>query len=116
MYAAPAIERMSHLFAKGVPEAFTTRFSHLGPDEGPVAAYLSDVAAANVLWPFGDRGIANRLHRVTCPRITLWGDLDELIPVSTGRRWGDVMVVPGAGHLREWDAPDTVLATLRAFL
>jgi pimeloyl-ACP methyl ester carboxylesterase len=27
-----------------------------------------------------------------------------------------VQVVPGAGHLLEWDAPETVTAALRAFL
>jgi pimeloyl-ACP methyl ester carboxylesterase len=47
----------------------------------------------------------------------MWGDLDELIPVSTSGRWGnDVQVVPGAGHLMEWDAPDAVTAALRTFL
>ena len=37
LYAVPTAERMGHLFAKGVPEAFVDRFAALGPDEGPVA-------------------------------------------------------------------------------
>jgi pimeloyl-ACP methyl ester carboxylesterase len=65
LYGTPAGERMAHLFAKGVPDAFAQRFADLGPEEAPVAAYLSDVAAANILWPLGDRGTAKRLHRVT---------------------------------------------------
>ena len=65
LYAVPTPERMAHLFAKGVPEPFVDRFGELGPDDGPVARYLSDVAAANLLWPLGDRGQAGRLHRVT---------------------------------------------------
>jgi pimeloyl-ACP methyl ester carboxylesterase len=117
VYAEPAAARMAHLFAKGVPEAFVDRFSHLGSEEGPVAKYLSDIAAASLLWPLGDRGLAKRLHRLTQSRLTMWGDLDELIPVSTSARWGsDVQVVPGAGHLLEWDAPDAVTAALRAFM
>ncbi len=116
LYANPNAERLGHLFAKGVPEAFTNRFSELGPDEGPVAKYLSDVAAANLLWPMGERGLAKRLHRIVAPRLTMHGELDELIPVSTARRWGDVSVVPGAGHLLEWDTPDEVGETLVAFL
>ena len=52
------------------------------PDEGPVARYLSDVAAASLLWPLGDRGQARRLHRVACPALVLWGDQDELLPVG----------------------------------
>ncbi len=65
---APATERMAHLFAKGVPEPFVDRFAHLGPEDGPVARYLCDVAAASLVWPLGDRGQARRLHRITCPR------------------------------------------------
>jgi pimeloyl-ACP methyl ester carboxylesterase len=116
LYAVPNSERLAHLFAKGVPDAFTNRFSELGPDEAPVARYLSDMAAANILWPMGDRGLINRKHRITAPTLILHGDLDELIPVSTAARWGAVETVAGAGHLLEWDAPETVAGLLRGFL
>jgi pimeloyl-ACP methyl ester carboxylesterase len=116
VYALPSAERMARLFAKGTPPRFDDRFGELGPEEAPVARYLSDIAAASMLWPFGERGLAKRLHRVTCPRLTLWGDLDELIPVGTASRWGEHTVVAGAGHLMEWDAPSEVTAHLRSFL
>ena len=79
-------------------------------------AYLSDVAAANILWPLGDRGTAKRLHRITAPRLTLWGDLDEINPVTNAAAWGGAQVIAGAGHLLEWDAPDQVSAALLDFL
>ncbi|HEY0520291.1 MAG TPA: alpha/beta hydrolase [Ilumatobacteraceae bacterium] len=116
IYGTPGAERMAHLFAKEVPDAFNNRFAHLGPEEAPVAAYLSDVAAANILWPLGDRGTAKRLHRISVPRLTLWGDLDEVNPVTNAVAWGGAQVVPGAGHLLEWDAPQEVGAALIAFL
>jgi pimeloyl-ACP methyl ester carboxylesterase len=116
IYGTPAGERMAHLFAKDVPEAFLQRFAHLGPEEAPVASYLSDVAAANILWPLGDRGTAKRLHRIHAPRLTLWGDLDELNPVGNADAWGGAQVIAGAGHLLEWDAPDQVSAALLSFL
>jgi pimeloyl-ACP methyl ester carboxylesterase len=116
VYGTPASERMAHLFAKGVPEAFVNRFAHLGAEEAPVASYLSDVASANILWPLGDRGTAKRLHRITAPRLTLWGDLDEVNPVTNAQAWGGAQVIAGAGHLMEWDAPDQVSAALLAFL
>ena len=120
LYAVPTAERMSHLFAKGVPEPFVERFGHLGPDEGPVARYLSDVAAASLMWPLGDRGQARRLHRITCPALVLWGDADELCRWrrrSAGRRRRlPVEVIAGAGHLLEWDAPGEVAGRLVAFL
>jgi pimeloyl-ACP methyl ester carboxylesterase len=120
LYALPSKERIEHLFAKGVPQPFVERFEELGPDEGPVARYLSDVAAASLLWPLGDRGQAGRLHRVRCPRLALWGDQDELLPVGVSEAWAGhgvpVEVVPGAGHLLEWDEPDGVGARLVEFL
>jgi pimeloyl-ACP methyl ester carboxylesterase len=120
LYAVPTAERMGHLFAKGVPEPFADRFGELGPDDGPVARYISDVAAANLLWPLGDRGQSERLHRVRCPAIVLWGGLDELLPVGTSEAWAGrglaVEVVPGAGHLMEWDEPDGVAGILAGFL
>jgi pimeloyl-ACP methyl ester carboxylesterase len=116
IYGTPSGERMAHLFAKGVPDAFASRFAHLGAEEAPVASYLSDVAAANILWPLGDRGIAKRLHRITTPRLTLWGDLDEVNPVTNASAWGDAQIIAGAGHLLEWDAPDQVGPALLSFL
>lgn len=116
LYAAPAAERMSHLFAKGVPSAFADRFAELGPEEAPVARYLCDIAAASIVWPLGDRGVAKRLHRIGAPRLTLWGDLDELVPVSLAPRWGGAQVIAGAGHLVEWDAPEEVASAISGFL
>ena len=116
IYGTPAAERMTHLFAKGVPDAFAHRFAHLGTEEAPVASYLSDVAAANILWPLGDRGTAKRIHRITAPRLTLWGDLDEVNPVTNATAWGGAQVIAGAGHLVEWDAPDQVSTALLTFL
>ncbi len=50
----------------------------------------------------------------------LWGELDELVPVATSAAWAEhglrVEVVPGAGHLLEWDEPEGVAAHLRELL
>lgn len=116
LYALPAKERLARLFAKGVPDAFTNRFSERGEEEAPVARYISDMAAASVLWPFGDRGIAKRLHRVRAPRLALFGGLDELVPAAIADRWGGGEVIDGAGHLMEWDTPDIVAERLLEFL
>jgi pimeloyl-ACP methyl ester carboxylesterase len=121
LYAVPTGERMAHLFAKGVPEPFVDRFAHLGPDEGPVARYICDVAAASLVWPLGDRGNARRLHRLPGPTLLMWGDQDELLPVAASARWTQaagvpVEVVAGAGHLLEWDAPEEVSTRLGEFL
>jgi pimeloyl-ACP methyl ester carboxylesterase len=116
VYAVPTTERMGHLFAKGVPEPFVERFGWLGPDEGPVARYLCDIAAASLIWPVGDCGVASRLHRISARRLVIWGDQDELLPVGLAACWGEARVIAGAGHLVEWDAPDEVTALVRPFL
>ncbi len=117
VYAVVSGERPSHMFAKGAPEVFATRFDDRGPDEAPVSRYLCEIAMASLLWPLGDRGLAHRIHRLTMPRLTLWGELDELLPVGMSHRWGDdVRVIVGAGHMAEWDCPSEVAALLVPFL
>jgi len=116
LYGMRGPERMAHLFAKGVPDAFANRFAERGPEEAPVAQYLSDIASASLVWPLGDRGLARRIHRIRCPQVVLWGEQDELLPASLIGRWGGGHVVAGAGHLMEWDAPDEVAGHLRDLL
>jgi pimeloyl-ACP methyl ester carboxylesterase len=120
VYAVPSAERMGHLFANGVPAPFVERFAERGADEAAVARYLCDVAAASLLWPLGDRGLARRLHRLRAPALALWGERDELLPVGTAAAWAErgvpVEVIEGAGHLLEWDAPAAVGAHLVEFL
>jgi pimeloyl-ACP methyl ester carboxylesterase len=116
LYGVRGPERMPHLFAKGVPDAFSNRFAELGPEEAPVAQYISDIASASMMWPLGDRGLARRIHRITCPKLVLWGDLDELLVPSLIERWGGGHVIAGAGHLLEWDTPDEVATHLKTFL
>ena len=115
-FAVPADERPAHLFAKGVPEAHAHRFADRGEEEAPVARYICDMAAASIYWPFGDHGIAKRLHRITAPRLTLFGGLDELVPPSVAERWGGGEVIDGAGHLMEWDTPEVVSRRVIDFL
>ena len=121
LYSVPTPDRMTHLFAKGVPEPYVDRFGELGPDDGPVARYLSDVAAASLLWPLGDRGQAEPLAPSDVPAASRSGaSRTSCCPVGVSARWSEkgipVEIVAGAGHLLEWDAPDEVGARLVEFL
>jgi len=116
VFAVPAPQRMEHLFTKGVPDAFANRFADRGEEDAPVARYLCDVAAAGMIWPLGERGLGARLHRISCPKVVLWGDQDEILPPARIDRWGGGTVIAGAGHLAEWDAPDAVAAALKTVL
>ena len=117
LYAQSSAHRLGHLFAQGVPAGFAARFDDRGPDEAPVARYLTEVAMASLLWPLGDRRLTNRIHRLRVPRLTLWGELDELLPLALADRWSSSpVVIFGAGHLAEWDAPNQVAAAVVPFL
>jgi pimeloyl-ACP methyl ester carboxylesterase len=109
-------DRLPHLFAKGVPDAFEHQFDDRGAEEAPVARYLVDIATGALTWPIGDRGTAKRLRRIRCPKLVLWGGQDELLPPSLGEAWGGATVIDGAGHLLEWDCPDETAAELGRFL
>jgi pimeloyl-ACP methyl ester carboxylesterase len=70
-------------------------------------------AAARLLWPLGQLGLAKRLHRITCPVRLVWGAEDRVIPASYAKRWAqrlpsatDLQIVPGAGHALDFDAPE----------
>ncbi len=80
-------------------------------------------AAARLLWPFGDLGLAKRLHRVRAPTLLVWGAEDRVVPVSYATRfanaiggWTEVRVIADAGHVVEIDQPDAAAAAVLAFL
>ncbi len=62
-----------------------------------------------------------RLGEVRCPVQLLWGMEDQWIPIATGRRVAAMLPltrfieVPGAGHLKQEDAPEAIMAALSDF-
>ena len=47
--------------------------------EFQILQYRAAEAAARIFWPFGERGLAARLHRVRCPVLLLWGAEDQIV-------------------------------------
>jgi pimeloyl-ACP methyl ester carboxylesterase len=85
--------------------------------------YRANVAAARLIWPFGDRGLRRRLHRITSSTLLIWGSADQLIPASYAKRFADgiagetsIRSIEGAGHLADLDAPDAVAEAALDFL
>ena len=96
-----------------------------GEDHGEWALVLhrASEAAARLLWPLGDLGLAKRLHRVRTPTLLVWGSDDRLIPASYAKRfaaavsgWVEIRQIEGAGHVAEIDAPDAVADAVLPFL
>jgi pimeloyl-ACP methyl ester carboxylesterase len=117
-FGVPMGDRLPLLFQGDVPEAFTNTFEHVDGPERAVARYLVTIAAASLVWPIADHGFALRSHRLRTPTLLLWGECDRVVPAGMATRWPARrrVVVPGAGHMVEWDAPDAVSAEVGAFL
>jgi len=80
-------------------------------------------AAARLLWPTCDRGLAKRLHRITAPTLLLWGSEDRIVPASYAKRFADgiageaqVRSIAGAGHRVDLDAPEEAAEAVLRFL
>ena len=80
-------------------------------------------AAARLLWPIGDRGLAKRLHRISAPTLLVWGGEDRIVPASYAKRFAagvageaEVRSIAGAGHLVDLDAPEAAADAVLRFL
>jgi pimeloyl-ACP methyl ester carboxylesterase len=109
------------------PELFEAAFQ--GPEDPEESAefqilqYRGSEAAARIFWPFGDRGLATRLHRIRVPTLLLWGEEDRVVPTSYAKRFAsglagpvETHIVPGAGHQVWIDDPHTSAQAIEHFL
>jgi pimeloyl-ACP methyl ester carboxylesterase len=104
-------------------EAFLARPEGCDEVEWQVILLRAEEAAARLLWPTGDRGLAKRLHRVVAPTLLLWGARDRVVPASYAKRFADglgglvrIRSLEGAGHMAELDAPDAAADAVLDFL
>jgi len=93
--------------------AFTAPPEGIAPAEWSILMNRANEAAARLLWPLGDTRLERRLHRIRCPTLILWGAADQVLAPSYAQRFAAgiagktrIVVLPGAGHLADLDAPD----------
>lgn len=75
-------------------------------DETLLAAYQSMTALARLIWdrPYNPK-LAQRLQRVTCPTLIVWGQSDRLVPPAYGQEYHRLIpgsklhILPECGHL-----------------
>ena len=109
------------------PEKFAAEV--LAPPAGadPIEFQVQQVraleAAARLLWPFGDRGLGKRLHRIAAPTLLVWGGADRIVPASYAKRFATgiagrtrIRSLPDAGHRADFDAPEALAKAVLAFL
>jgi pimeloyl-ACP methyl ester carboxylesterase len=85
--------------------------------------HRANEAAARVSWPFGDRGLRKRLHRITVPTLVVWGDGDRVLPASYAARFEAGItgptrraILPGVAHDCVIDAPRETARHVLSFL
>jgi pimeloyl-ACP methyl ester carboxylesterase len=75
-------------------------------EDALLAAYQAMTVLARLVWqrPY-DPKLPQRLHRVRCPVLLLWGEHDRLVPPSYGKAYhkhlphAEWRVIPACGHL-----------------
>jgi pimeloyl-ACP methyl ester carboxylesterase len=91
--------------------------------EHGIARYHTRRAAASLIWPLPDHGLADRIHRVTCPAGVVWGERDRFNPVECADGYARSLsghvgtrTIAAAGHCLEWDAPAEAAAAVEELL
>ena len=78
--------------------------------------------AEAMLVPLSYRSIEQRLGDLTTPTLVLWGEDDTFAPLAQAElyrqrlRYGEVQIVPGAGHCLPLECPAAVTDALKRFL
>lgn len=104
-------------------EAFLAPPDGADKAEWEVHALRARIAAASIIWPLGDTGLAKRLARILAPTLLVWGDEDQVIPPAYSRRFGKAIAgkarfrtIKRAGHVVECDQPKLTAAAILAFI
>lgn len=92
---------------------------YMSPWQGEVgqAAFYRQIAQMDLCYT---DEIEHRLGAMEHPVQLLWGEEDEWIPLSQGRRLaerlteGRLTIVPASGHLMQEDAPEAIVAAMLA--
>jgi pimeloyl-ACP methyl ester carboxylesterase len=104
-------------------EAFAPPDDEEESAEFQILQYRAADAAARIFWPFGERGLASRLHRIRVPVLLLWGAEDRIVQPSYAKRFAsglagpvETFLVAGAGHQVWIDDPTASADAVLEFL
>ena len=104
-------------------EAFTRVLGENAVEEFRQLWDFSREMTARLTWkPYMfNRRLAPLLAEVRVPALMIWGAQDAVVPVSCAHQYAAALpksrveIVPGAGHLVELEAPDTVVNLIANF-
>ena len=82
-------------------------------------AYAS---ASRFVWPFPERGLRKRIHRVKAPALVIWGSSDRFTPPALATPFlesltgSKLVAIAGAGHFPMYEQPEAFHSAVSAFL
>lgn len=91
-------------------------------EERMLSAYQSMTVLARLMWerPY-DPKLPERLRRIQCPTLLLWGDHDRLVPPAYGQEYKKYLhhaqwkTIPNCGHLPMFEKEDEFVDTVARF-
>jgi pimeloyl-ACP methyl ester carboxylesterase len=96
------------------------------PDHDQMLRWFSGLTgAAQIGWTapqLCNPKLLGRLPRITAPTLLLWGEADQIAPLTHGERWRDGLAdarlekIPGGGHSAHLEQPDDVARLTLEFL
>jgi pimeloyl-ACP methyl ester carboxylesterase len=91
-------------------------------DERRIAAYQAMTVLGRLVWerPYNPK-LGQRLHRVRCPVLLLWGAEDRLVPPAYGEAYRKHLpqakwqTIPGSGHLAMFEKEAEFVEAISSF-
>jgi pimeloyl-ACP methyl ester carboxylesterase len=91
-------------------------------DERRLAAYQAMTVLARLTWdrPY-DPKLPQRLHRIQCPTLLLWGANDQLVPSAYGEAYrkyipqAEMKLIPACGHLGMFEKEEEFVEAVTKF-
>ena len=74
--------------------------------------------AGRILFPIPERGLSTRLYRIKAKTLLVWGDSDKVVAPAYAQAFkqgiagSELVVIPEAGHLLNFEKPDQTAAAL----
>ncbi|MEM0139311.1 MAG: alpha/beta hydrolase [Ferroplasma sp.] len=84
--------------------------------------YPNLIASVIIIGGLGVDHIAGQLNKLNKPVLILWGSNDDVVPISHGARYHDLIAsstfikINGAGHSVQFDKPDAFFNSVKNFL
>jgi pimeloyl-ACP methyl ester carboxylesterase len=72
-------------------------------------------------WPFPEKGLRKRLHRLTTPALLIWGAQDGLVPLPYAEefakliRGARVVTIDKAAHMASFEQPEQIAKAVKQF-